>query len=272
MYPGNKRHETNTISRDRSDKLADDRRATPAFNSRDDRRTFQLNLLRTKPMKIMNQEITNLLKAYEKALNTSDAKAALALYGSDPIVMPQSMPAFIGREAVQATYEGFFKVLKLNVVFTIHEIVDMGGDWRTAAPLRPENRRSSQVIRCRKKRTTNCSSSARNRESGKFTATSLPPQIHPHPNNGCTPRSRPGDHWTNSMSGNSHGVELRLLFRIPKQAIRPSSIRAVARAIKTFSEGDGFCHRLAHQGCLLQQLLLSRVRVEWFTLLDTNRL
>ncbi|MGA8476696.1 MAG: DUF4440 domain-containing protein [Chthoniobacterales bacterium] len=87
MCPGNKRHETNTISRDR-----------------------------------------NLLKAYEKALNTSDATAALALYGSDPIVMPQSMPAFIGREAVQATYEGFFKVLKLNVVFTIHEIVDMGGD------------------------------------------------------------------------------------------------------------------------------------------------
>jgi hypothetical protein len=32
----------------------------------------------------MNQEITNVLKAYEKALNTSDAKAALALYGSDP--------------------------------------------------------------------------------------------------------------------------------------------------------------------------------------------
>jgi ketosteroid isomerase-like protein len=42
--------------------------------------------------------------------------------------MPQNMPAFIGREAVQTTYEGFLKVLKLNVVFTIHEIVDMGGD------------------------------------------------------------------------------------------------------------------------------------------------
>jgi ketosteroid isomerase-like protein len=76
----------------------------------------------------MNQEITNLLKAYETALNTSDSKAAMALYGSDPIVMPQNMPAFIGRETVQTTYEGFFKVLKLNVVFTIHEIVDMGGD------------------------------------------------------------------------------------------------------------------------------------------------
>jgi len=33
---GNKRHETNTISRDRGYELADDRHATSAFNSRDD--------------------------------------------------------------------------------------------------------------------------------------------------------------------------------------------------------------------------------------------
>jgi len=33
----------------------------------------------------MNQEITNLLKAYEKALNTSDTNAAMALYGSEPV-------------------------------------------------------------------------------------------------------------------------------------------------------------------------------------------
>jgi hypothetical protein len=33
---GNKRHKTNTISRDGGDKLADDRRATSAFNSRYD--------------------------------------------------------------------------------------------------------------------------------------------------------------------------------------------------------------------------------------------
>jgi uncharacterized protein (TIGR02246 family) len=76
----------------------------------------------------MNQEITSLLKAYEKSLNASDPKAALALYGREPILMPQGMPAFIGREAVLQAYEGFFKVLKLNVVFTIHEIVEMGGD------------------------------------------------------------------------------------------------------------------------------------------------
>jgi hypothetical protein len=36
VCPGNKRHETNTISRNRGDKLADDRHATSAFNSRND--------------------------------------------------------------------------------------------------------------------------------------------------------------------------------------------------------------------------------------------
>ena len=77
-------------------------------------------------MKIMHQEITNLLTAYEKALNTSDTNAAMALYGSDPIFMAQNAPAFVGRDAVQASYQHIFETIKLNVVFTIHEIVEMG--------------------------------------------------------------------------------------------------------------------------------------------------
>jgi ketosteroid isomerase-like protein len=77
---------------------------------------------------IMNQEITKQIKDYEKALNTSDAQAALAVYGSEPIFMAQNMEAFIGREAVLAAYQHIFKAIKLNVVFTIHEIVSMGGD------------------------------------------------------------------------------------------------------------------------------------------------
>ena len=74
----------------------------------------------------MNQEITDLLKAYEKALNTSDTQAAMALYGSEPIFMAQNAPAFIGRAAVQAGYEFVFNTLKLNIVFSIHEIVELG--------------------------------------------------------------------------------------------------------------------------------------------------
>ena len=74
----------------------------------------------------MNQEITNVIKAYEKALNASDTPAAMALYGSEPIFMPQHSVALEGREAVQAGYEHVFAALKLNVVFTVHEIVELG--------------------------------------------------------------------------------------------------------------------------------------------------
>jgi len=76
----------------------------------------------------MNQEITNLLKAYEKALNTSDTNAAMALYGSEPIFMAQNAAAFIGRDVVEASYRHIFETIKLNVEFTIHEIVEMGDD------------------------------------------------------------------------------------------------------------------------------------------------
>jgi uncharacterized protein (TIGR02246 family) len=74
----------------------------------------------------MNQEIINLLKAYEKALNTSDTQAALALYGSDPVFMPQFSMALSGRDAVQTAYDRIFQTITLNLVFTIQEIVEMG--------------------------------------------------------------------------------------------------------------------------------------------------
>ena len=80
----------------------------------------------TEPTKSVNQEITNLLKAYEKALNSHDPKAVMALYGSDPIFIPQNAEAVIGREAVQARYQRGSQTIKVNVVFTIHEIVEMG--------------------------------------------------------------------------------------------------------------------------------------------------
>jgi uncharacterized protein (TIGR02246 family) len=74
----------------------------------------------------MNQDIVNVIKAYEKALNASDPAAALALYGEDPIFMPQYSAALIGRDAVKAGYDHVFDTLKLNVTFTVHEVVELG--------------------------------------------------------------------------------------------------------------------------------------------------
>ena len=76
----------------------------------------------------MNQEIGDLIKAYEKALNASETKAVMPLYGSDPIFMPQNSEAFVGRDAVKDGYDKVFATLKLNVVFSIQEIVEIGGD------------------------------------------------------------------------------------------------------------------------------------------------
>jgi ketosteroid isomerase-like protein len=80
----------------------------------------------------MKQEITNQIHAYEKSLNTRDANAALAVYGSEPVFMAQNMEAFVGREAVLASYQHIFKAIKLDVTFTIHEIATLGGDFAFA--------------------------------------------------------------------------------------------------------------------------------------------
>jgi len=74
----------------------------------------------------MNQDIVNVIKAYENALNASNTAACLALYGDDPIFMPQYSAALSGREAVKAGYDHVFNTLKLDVIFTVHEAVEMG--------------------------------------------------------------------------------------------------------------------------------------------------
>jgi len=74
----------------------------------------------------MNPDIVNVIKAYEKSLNASDTAAALELYGEDPIFMPQYSTALSGRDAVKAGYDHVFGTLKLNVAFTVHEVVEMG--------------------------------------------------------------------------------------------------------------------------------------------------
>jgi uncharacterized protein (TIGR02246 family) len=74
----------------------------------------------------MNQEIVDVIKAYERSLNTSDTGAAIALYGSDPVFMPEFSAALSGREAVKAGYDHVFAAIKLQVTFTIHEVVEVG--------------------------------------------------------------------------------------------------------------------------------------------------
>jgi uncharacterized protein (TIGR02246 family) len=75
--------------------------------------------------------IKELIKAYEIALNANDLERILALYGSEPVFMPQHAPALVGRDAVRAGYKQVFETLKLNIRFEVHEIEE-AGDWAWA--------------------------------------------------------------------------------------------------------------------------------------------
>jgi uncharacterized protein (TIGR02246 family) len=75
--------------------------------------------------------IHELLKSYETALNANDLETILALYGSEPVFMPQHAPALVGRDAVRAGYKNVFDTIKLNIKFEVHEIQE-AGDWAWA--------------------------------------------------------------------------------------------------------------------------------------------
>lgn len=72
--------------------------------------------------------IKELIKTYETALNANDLEKILALYGSEPVFMPQHAPALVGRDAVRAGYKQVFETLKLNIRFEVHEIEE-AGEW-----------------------------------------------------------------------------------------------------------------------------------------------
>jgi uncharacterized protein (TIGR02246 family) len=71
-------------------------------------------------------EIKQVLQKYEQALNESDPDAVLALYGSDPVFMPQHAPAMVGREAVRKAYEQVFASIRLAIRFEVFEVEVLG--------------------------------------------------------------------------------------------------------------------------------------------------
>ena len=66
------------------------------------------------------------LKNYEAALNASDVDAVLALYAEDGVFMPTEAPTAVGKEQNRATYERVFGIIKLDITFSIDEIVQSG--------------------------------------------------------------------------------------------------------------------------------------------------
>ncbi len=67
--------------------------------------------------------IETLLFSYEKALNNSDTKTVLTLYAQDGVFMPSEAPTAVGMTAIEQAYDFVFSQIKLNIKFSIDEIV-----------------------------------------------------------------------------------------------------------------------------------------------------
>ncbi len=72
------------------------------------------------------QAIEATLLQYEKTPNESDVKGVLELYASDGVFMPSGAPSAVGTEEIRAAYEHVFGAIKLDITFTIDEIVQSG--------------------------------------------------------------------------------------------------------------------------------------------------
>ena len=71
------------------------------------------------------QEIRDLLSAYEGALNASDAELVASLYTADGVFMPHQFPSSIGPSVLEA-YRGIFEMIGLDVAFEIDEVSVVG--------------------------------------------------------------------------------------------------------------------------------------------------
>jgi len=83
-------------------------------------------------MKSTKDGIIDLLAKYNDALNASSTDAVTPLYADDGVFMPPYSPSAVGSAAVGKAYDAVFKAIKLNVKFTVVEIVEMAPDWAFA--------------------------------------------------------------------------------------------------------------------------------------------
>ena len=78
------------------------------------------------------RKIETALSTYEKALNASDADTVMTLYADDGVFMPQHSAPNVGKEAIRAAYDGVFQAIKLDVQFTVDEILQVSPGWAFA--------------------------------------------------------------------------------------------------------------------------------------------
>ena len=73
--------------------------------------------------------VTEVLAAYNNALNSSDTNAVMRLYMEDGVFMPPYSPSAVGAVAVREAYDVVFAAIRLTVKFSVAEVVEMSPEW-----------------------------------------------------------------------------------------------------------------------------------------------
>ena len=73
--------------------------------------------------------VTEVLAAYNNALNSSDTNAVMPLYMEDGVFMPPYSPSAVGAVAVREAYDAVFAAIRLTVKFSVAEVVEMSSEW-----------------------------------------------------------------------------------------------------------------------------------------------
>jgi ketosteroid isomerase-like protein len=78
------------------------------------------------------QAITALLHAYGSILASRSLPDLLNIYTSDGVLMAPGHQPAVGTEALKESYGRIFSTIKLEIEFSIDEIVVMDGEWAFA--------------------------------------------------------------------------------------------------------------------------------------------
>lgn len=78
------------------------------------------------------EQITDLLHAYGAVLSTRFISDVLNIYTDDGVLMAPGYQPSVGKEALKSSYERIFSTIKLDIDFSIDEIVIMDKDWAFA--------------------------------------------------------------------------------------------------------------------------------------------
>lgn len=107
------------------------------------------------------EQITTLLHAYGAVLSTRSILDVLDIYTDDGVLMAPGYQPSVGKDALKSSYERIFAAIRLDIDFSIDEIVVVNNDWAfartTAAGTKhwllkgsQENHHNQEIFVCKK--------------------------------------------------------------------------------------------------------------------------